>query len=177
MPGGKRYRAAAPAGMAPGTPFGPGIRALLLYLHHSHHVGFERLARMMDELFGLRISQGAIANALRRMQTGLDDARTEIREKLRAARIIASDETTPRIDGKLHWHWVFLCAQAVLHEIAPGRGRSPWPRISSARIAPGAGFPTAMPASRSWGALIRSASPTSCATFNTPSTPAIPSTS
>lgn len=55
MPGGKRYRAAAPAGMAPGTPFGPGIRALLLYLHHSHHVGFERLARMMDELFGLRI--------------------------------------------------------------------------------------------------------------------------
>src|SRR5512135_2240350 len=27
---GKRYRAEAPAGMAPGTPFGPGIRALLL---------------------------------------------------------------------------------------------------------------------------------------------------
>ena len=121
---GKRYRTAATAGMAPGTPFGPGIRALLLYLHHSHHVGFERLARMMDELFGLTISEGAIANALRRMQTGLDHARKAIREKLRAARIIASDETTTRIDGKLHWHWVFLSERAVLHEIAPGRGRA-----------------------------------------------------
>jgi transposase len=31
-----------------------------LYLHHSHHVGFERLSRMMGELFGLEISEGAI---------------------------------------------------------------------------------------------------------------------
>jgi transposase len=40
--------------MPPGTPFGPGIRALLAYLHHSHHVGFERLSRMLKELFGKR---------------------------------------------------------------------------------------------------------------------------
>lgn len=121
---GKRYRAEAPAGMAPGTPFGPGIRALLLYLHHSHHVGFERLARMARELFGLTISEGAIANALRRMQAGLDEARAAIREKLQAARIIASDETTTRIDGELRWHWVFLSDRAVLHDIAASRGRA-----------------------------------------------------
>lgn len=121
---GKRYRADAPAGMAPGTPFGPGIRGLLLYLHHSHHVSFERLARMARELFGLTISEGAIANALRRMEAGLDEARAAIREKLRAARIIASDETTTRINGGLRWHWVFLSDQAVLHEIAASRGRA-----------------------------------------------------
>jgi len=44
---GRRYRAEPPAAMPPGTPFGPGIRSLLAYLHHSHHVGFERLARML----------------------------------------------------------------------------------------------------------------------------------
>ena len=33
---GRRFRAEPPAGMAPGTPFGPYIHALLLYLHHSH---------------------------------------------------------------------------------------------------------------------------------------------
>ena len=38
---GKRIRAAPPAGMTPGTPFGPNIHALLAYLHHSQHVGFE----------------------------------------------------------------------------------------------------------------------------------------
>src|SRR5512147_3192944 len=121
---GRRYRAEAPAGMAPGTPFGTGIRSLLLYLHHSHHVGFERLARMARDLFGLTISEGAIANAFRRMQAGLDQARAVIREKLRTARIIASDETTTRIDGEMRWHWVFLSDRAVLHEIAGSRARS-----------------------------------------------------
>jgi transposase len=35
---GCRYRAEAPAGMAPGTPFGPGIRSLLAYLGASQNL-------------------------------------------------------------------------------------------------------------------------------------------
>src|SRR5512135_2801833 len=121
---GRRYRAAPPEAMAPGTPFGPGIRSLLAYLHHSHHVGFERLARMLKELFGLTISEGAIANAFRRMGTGLEAACAAIKAKLLDARVIASDETTTRVDGVTHWQWVFVSDQAVLHEIAPSRARS-----------------------------------------------------
>jgi len=121
---GSRYRAPAPAGMQPGTPFGPGIRALLAYLHHSHHVGFERLSRIAAELFGLTISEGAIANIFRRMGTDMAAATTAIRNKLLAARIIASDETTTRTNGVTHWQWVFISDQAVLHKIAPRRARS-----------------------------------------------------
>ena len=83
---GRRFRAEPPAGMAPGTPFGPNIHALLLYLHHSHHVGFERLSRIMGELFGLRIAQGAIANAFRRLADPLETARAAIAGALRKAR-------------------------------------------------------------------------------------------
>ncbi len=108
----------------PGSPFGPSIRALLLYLHHSHHVGFERLARMMRELFGLKISEGAIANAFRRAGTALTAACAAIKEKLLAGRVIASDETTSRICGATHWHWVFVSAKAVLHKIAPRRAKA-----------------------------------------------------
>lgn len=118
-----RYRAEAPAGMPPGTPFGPGIRSLLMYLHHSHHVGFERLSRMLRELFGLTISEGAIAGAFQRMGGDLDAARKTIQDKLLTARIIASDETTTRVSGATHWQWVFLSDQAVLHKIAPTRAR------------------------------------------------------
>lgn len=121
---GRRYRAAAPAGMAPGTPFGPGIRALLAYLHHSHHIGFERLARIARELFGLTISEGAIANAFRRLGAGMAAATTAITDKLLSARVIASDETTTRTNGVLNWQWVFLSQDAVLHKIAPRRARS-----------------------------------------------------
>jgi transposase len=121
---GKRFCAAPPDGMVPGTPFGASIRALLLYLHHSHHVGFERLARMMAELFGLAISEGAIANAFRRAEGAMTAACAGIREKLLAARVIASDETTSRIDGATRWHWVFVSAKAVLHTIAPRRAKA-----------------------------------------------------
>ncbi|QQP87460.1 IS66 family transposase (plasmid) [Skermanella sp. TT6] len=121
---GRRYRAAPPAAMPPGTPFGPGIRALLAYLHHSHHVGFERLSRMLEELFGLTISEGAIANALRRMGVAFDTACAAIKAKLLGAPVIASDETTTRVNGVTHWQWVFHSGQAVLHTIAPGRGRA-----------------------------------------------------
>jgi transposase len=119
----RRYRAPAPAAMPLGTPFGPGIRALLAYLHHSHHVGFERLWRMLKELFGLSISEGAIANAFQRMETGFDAACAAIKAKLREASVIASDETTTRINGDTHWQWVFVSENAILHEIAPSRGR------------------------------------------------------
>jgi transposase len=121
---GKRFCAAPPDSMAPGTPFGASIRALLLYLHHSHHVGFERLARMMAELFGLAISEGAIANAFHRAESAMTAACAAITEKLLTARVIASDETTSRIDGATHWHWVFVSAKAVLHRIAPRRAKA-----------------------------------------------------
>ena len=121
---GRWYRADPPIGQGPGTPFGPGIRSLLLYLHHSHHVSFERLSRMLKELFGLTISEGAISNAFRRIKVGLDTARAAIKAKLLTARIIASDETTTRVDGVTQWQWVFISDQAVLHEIAPRRAKS-----------------------------------------------------
>lgn len=120
---GKRYRAEAPAGMTPGTPFGPGIRSLLAYLHHSHHVGFERLSRIAHELFGLVISEGAIANVFRRMGAGMATATKAITDKLLTARVIASDETTTRTNGITHWQWVFLSDKAVLHKISRRRAR------------------------------------------------------
>jgi len=121
---GVRFKARAPADTAPGTPFGPGVRALLAYLHHSHHVSFERLARIARELFGLAISEGAIANMFRRMGAGMAAATKAIRDKLLTAKIIASDETTTRTNGVIHWQWVFLSKDAVLHRIAPRRARN-----------------------------------------------------
>ncbi len=121
---GARFRAATPEGMSPGTPFGPNIHALLLYLHHSHHVRFERLSRAMNELFGLKISEGAISNAFQRLANPLEQARKAIKATLRDASVIASDETTTRINCVTHWHWVFVSDKAVLHEIAPRRAKA-----------------------------------------------------
>jgi hypothetical protein len=58
------------------------------------------------------------------MEAGMAAATRAITDKLLTARVIASDETTTRTNGIIHWQWVFLSKEAVLHRIAPRRARS-----------------------------------------------------
>lgn len=124
----RRVRATPPATMPPGSPFGPSIVAMLAYLHHHHAVGYDRLSRLMAELFGLGISEGAIANALRRADRPLERAETAIVGRLRRAAVIGCDETGARLTTadqgtRMGWEWVLVSDTAVLHRIRPSRGR------------------------------------------------------
>jgi transposase len=46
----KRFKTAAPEGLEPGSPFGPNLRAFLLYLRVPHAISFERLAKLASDL-------------------------------------------------------------------------------------------------------------------------------
>jgi transposase len=115
------FSAPAPDGMAPGSPFGPDIVALVVHLHVTQAISFERLARLMSEVFGLTISEGAIANMLVRAAPRLTAAAEAIAERVRQAPVIASDETSTRVAGHTHWQWVMLSSAAVYHTIADSR--------------------------------------------------------
>ena len=60
-----------PGRSGPGSPFGETIAALVVYLHYAHAIGLERLVLLMDELFSLTISEGAICNILARAREPL----------------------------------------------------------------------------------------------------------
>ena len=121
---GERVIAAAPAGLQPGSPFGQSIAAMVVYLHYAHAIGMERLARLMDELFGLGISEGAISNILARAREPLLAATAAIEQVVLASPVVCSDETSVRVKGKNWWEWVFIGALAVLHVIQPSRGKA-----------------------------------------------------
>src|SRR5258706_1119881 len=53
------FSAPPPGGMPPGSPFGSGLVALILHLHVTQAIGFERLVRLLAEGFRIRITQGA----------------------------------------------------------------------------------------------------------------------
>jgi transposase len=120
----KPVSAVAPEGFEPGSPFGPGIEALILHLHITQAVSFERLARLMGEVFGLSISEGAIANILVRAQTPLVAAAETIAAAVRASPVVGSDETSARVRGKTWWQWVLLSSTAICHVIADSRAAS-----------------------------------------------------
>ena len=120
----KPVSAAAPEGFAPGSPFGPGVAALIIHLHITQAVSFERLARLMDEVFGLSISEGAIANILARAQAPLVAAADSIAATVRSSPVVGSDETSARVRGKTWWQWVLLSSTAICHVIADTRAAS-----------------------------------------------------
>ncbi|HEY9814750.1 MAG TPA: IS66 family transposase [Candidatus Obscuribacterales bacterium] len=111
-------------GLEPGSPFGPRIASLVTLLRYQHAVSYQRLWQLMAELYGLTISEGAIANLLRRVQRQLDAPVHQIVERLRCARQVGSDETGARVKGQTHWEWVFQNAQVCLHVIRPSRGKA-----------------------------------------------------
>jgi transposase len=80
-----------PEGLEPGTPFSLNIVALAMYLRFVHHVSYRRLSRLMLELFGLTISEGALDAAFQRGKPRFDAETTAILARLRRARVVCSD--------------------------------------------------------------------------------------
>ena len=117
----RRITAPAPEGFEPGSPFGPGLCALIIHLHVTQAIGFERLARLLAEAFGVSISEGAIANILARAEAPLLAAAVPIAAAVRASPVVGSDETSARVGGKTWWQWVLLSSTAICHLIADTR--------------------------------------------------------
>ena len=114
--------AALPEGLEPGTPFSLNIVALAMYLRFVHAVSYRRLSRLLLDLFALRISEGALDAAFRRGKPRFDADVAAILARLRRARVICSDETGVRIDGRGCWNWVFQNAEVVIHVVRHSRG-------------------------------------------------------
>ena len=117
----RKFTAPPPEAMTPGSPFGPNIVALIVHLHVTQMIGFERLSKMMAEMFSLTISEGAIANILARAEPRLGAAADVIAAEVRASAVIASDETSARVQGRNWWQWVMSSSTAVYHVIADTR--------------------------------------------------------
>lgn len=114
--------APVPEGLEPGTPFGLSIVALAMYLRIVHAVSYRRLSRLLLELFGLAISEGALDASFRRGKPCFDADVAAILARLRRARVVCSDETSARVGGRTCWNWVFQNADVVVHVVRDSRG-------------------------------------------------------
>jgi transposase len=119
----RRFKAEPPAGLEPGSPFGPNLRALAIYLRFTQGVGFERLSRLMGDLFGLDISEGALVNILSAARERFAAASAAIRARLLLGSVICSDETGLRVGKRSWWLWVFHHGQNACFLTHPRRSK------------------------------------------------------
>lgn len=116
--------APVPEGLEDGSPFGPGIIAAAIYLRFVHAISYQRLSRLFLHLFALSVSEGALDGMFRRAKPLFDGEVGAILARLRRSRVVCSDETGVRIDGKSCWNWVFQNDAVVIHVIRKTRAAS-----------------------------------------------------
>ena len=87
--------------------YGDNIRALVTYLNVVQCIPFKRIAELVSDLSGQKISEGTVQNILRENSTKANAAYEEIRKKLEHAPVVGADETGASVGKELHWNWIF----------------------------------------------------------------------
>jgi transposase len=118
-----RQRGELPAGLEAERWFGPRLEALVTYLHQVHHVGFERLQAVLQDVFGVPLSTGGEVAVVERAGVAAGPEAAAMGEKVRESAVIRSDETSSRVNGRNHWEWVFVSDAGIYHLIRPSRGQ------------------------------------------------------
>ena len=87
--------------------YGDNIRALVSYLNVVQCIPFKRIAELISDLCGRRMSEGTIQNILKGNCAKSDNAYEEIRKRIECAPVVGADETGAAVGKQLHWNWIF----------------------------------------------------------------------
>jgi len=92
-----------PVGVAAPTQYGPGVRALGVYLHVFQHLPYDRACQALADLVGAAVSTGTLSEWVTAAAAGLCDFDERLRALLTDAPVAHFDETGARIAGRLGW--------------------------------------------------------------------------
>jgi len=87
--------------------FGPNIKAVVSYLSTYQNVPFKKMTDILENLFGLHISQGSVSNILNDMRKHSKTPYEMIRKKVADGSVAGADETGVNVNGKNNWLWAF----------------------------------------------------------------------
>jgi transposase len=92
-----------PAGVQAPAQYGPGIRALGVYLHVFQHIPYDRARQVIFDMTGADISTGTLKAWVDQAAHGLCEFDEQLRSLLSRAPVVHFDETGARIAGRLGW--------------------------------------------------------------------------
>lgn len=106
----------------PGSRLGPQVLTHALLLKYVHGLPFNKIRTAFQQLATLRVSEGALAQALQRMSRWLQVETTALREALCTSPATHVDETGWKLTGVNHWLWVFVTERLAYVRIDRSRG-------------------------------------------------------
>jgi transposase len=94
---------AFPSDITQQAQYGPRIKAMMSYLSCYQMIPQQRLSEMLENLYGMRVSQGTLNRALQECAANLLPYEDVVYELLKNAPVVGFDETGIHMGGKLIW--------------------------------------------------------------------------
>jgi transposase len=98
--------AAFPTGVEAPAQYGPGVRALAVYLSQQQLLPFARVRAVLSEVVGCPLSVGTVVSLVQRCAAALEATEAATKAALQAAPVLHNDETPIRISGQ--WQYVHV---------------------------------------------------------------------
>jgi transposase len=111
-----------PVGVDSPVRYGKNIETLIGYLSVRQYLPFKRLQEMLNDIFAVQISEGGLHWLLNRLASKGVDAYKMIRQNVLHSRVIGTDETGVKINGKKHWFWTWQNNRATYIVTSTNRG-------------------------------------------------------
>jgi len=111
-----------PATVSQPVQYGDNLQALMVYLSNYQLVPLARTTEIIKNLTGKNISQGTIVNANKRLYESLEKFEETIKEKLKQAEVLNTDESGLRSEGKINWVHVAATNKATHYAMHKNRG-------------------------------------------------------
>jgi transposase len=102
---------------------GPRALALAVTLNKQHGLTMRTACRVLEQVAGLRLSPGGLAQAVQRVGRKAEEPYDALVLDVRAAAAVFVDETSWYVGGPGPWLWVFTTAAETVYRVDPGRGR------------------------------------------------------
>lgn len=87
--------------------YGPNIRALVINLSVRQYIPYGRIVEVLEDLYKIHISEGTVANIIRRFASDCANKIEEIKENLEASEVVNADETSSKVGGSKWWMHVY----------------------------------------------------------------------
>ena len=111
-----------PQGVNTPVSYGNNVESLIGYLHSRQYIPFDRMREIFHDLFTLPISEGGLHYILNRLAAKALPAYELIRNKIANSKVVGTDETGVKINGKKHWYWTWQNKKFTFIAISENRG-------------------------------------------------------
>ena len=119
---GRLVRAEFPEEVQAPAQYGPRFKAVALYLNTEHFIPYDRLSRLVEDLFGQPLSEATVVSANQRVYGHLEPFEKELAEQLLREALVHLDERGVRVSAKLHWLHVASTERLTFYGIHPKKG-------------------------------------------------------